>query len=82
MSKCKYCLREITPEVLAEKKRRKAENARASLAKAKANGNRPGRRKVRDDALIKQLRKDGLVIREIAALVGLSTTAIQKSLKS
>lgn len=79
---CKYCYRPITKAVLAEKKKRKADNARASRTKALARGTPFGRKKVRDDAQIKDLRDSGLTLREIAQVIGLSTTAVQRSLKS
>lgn len=79
---CKYCFSEYDVEVRAktayEKKRQNAIN---SAMKAKANGNKGGRKKIRDDKKIRQLRLSGLTIRQIAAEVNLSTTAVQRSLK-
>lgn len=79
---CKYCLRKITKAVLEKKRKLKADNARASLAKAKANGKICGRKKMRDDDLIKRLRAQGLSIRAIAREINMSTGAVQKGLKS
>ncbi|MBC7456954.1 MAG: hypothetical protein H7235_01655 [Bdellovibrionaceae bacterium] len=63
------------------KKSRKIANAKASSSKAKSRNHPLGRKKVRNDAEIRRLRKQGLTIREIAAKVGLSTTAVQKGLE-
>lgn len=57
------------------------ERVRAGLRRAKAQGKRIGRRKVRDDDQIRRLREDGLSIRAISKRVGLSTTAVQRALK-
>jgi len=81
MDTCKFCYRPMTEEILKEKQKRKIDNARASVAKAKANGNRLGRRKIRDDNQIRALRREGLSIRDIAAKIGLSTAAVQNGLK-
>lgn len=64
------------------KRNRKITNGRASLAKAKDRQHQTGRKKVRDDSFIHQLRQNGLTIREIASKIGLSTTAVQRSLKT
>jgi DNA invertase Pin-like site-specific DNA recombinase len=58
------------------------ERVRAGLRRARAQGKPLGRRKVRDDARIKRLRSEGLSIRQIAKAIGLSTTAVQRGLKS
>jgi DNA invertase Pin-like site-specific DNA recombinase len=58
------------------------ERVRAGLRRARAQGKRIGRRKVRDDAQIRRLRADGLSIRAIGKAVGLSTTAVQRALRS
>lgn len=83
MATCKFCYRKITKAVLAEKRRRKVENALNSTAKRIANGTKAGGRpKVRDDKQICALRKRGLSIRAIAKEIGLSTTAVMRGLKS
>lgn len=64
------------------KRNRKITNGRASLAKAKDRMHKTGRKKIRDDIYIQKLRRDGLTIREIASKIGLSTTAVQRSLKT
>lgn len=81
-AKCKFCLRPITKAVLRAKYQRKVDNARASAAKAKANGNHGGRKKIRDDEQIKNLRAKGLSMRAIAKVIGMSTATVQKGLKS
>ncbi len=66
------------------KKNRKITNARATTAKVKSQGKKvqTGRKKQRDDDVIRSLRKAGLTIREIAKRINLSTTAVQRSLKT
>lgn len=63
------------------KRSRKIENARASSYKAQNRGHRLGRKRIRDNSKIQKLRREGLTIREIAAQVHLSTTAVQRALK-
>lgn len=58
------------------------ERVKAGLKAAKANGKRLGRPKLRDDDAIHLLRTQGVSIRKIAAQLGVSTGAIQKSLGS
>jgi DNA invertase Pin-like site-specific DNA recombinase len=60
---------------------RRAENARASLIKAKERGSKLGRRKTRDDERVIEARLKGATIREIAAKFGISTTAVQRSIR-
>lgn len=52
------------------------------LEHAKARGVKLGRRKLRDDEAIHKLRKSGKSIRQIAKEHNVSTTAVQRSLKS
>jgi len=61
---------------------KKRENAKASIRKAKENGSRIGRNKIRNDENIAKLRKRGMTIRAIAKVEGVSTTAVQRALKS
>lgn len=65
------------------KKNRKITNARASSIKVKAKNVKfkTGRPKIRNDKEIHKLRVAGYSIREIALKIGLSTTAVQRSLK-
>lgn len=80
---CRHCGKDSSLKISdpVEYRRRKVANARASLAKMRANGKNGGRPKVRDDARIKELRNKGLSIREIAQACGVSTTAVQRGLK-
>lgn len=78
---CPYCSKPLSKALIDYKRRSKANNARASIAKAKANGSKMGREKVRDDAKILKLRRKGFSIRAIAWATGVSTTAVQRSLK-
>lgn len=82
--KCPHCSKETTLKISnpEEYRRRKILNAKRSRAKAKKNGTKLGRPKLRNDELIKKLRSDGLSIRAIALKVGLSTAAIQRGIRS
>jgi DNA invertase Pin-like site-specific DNA recombinase len=53
---------------------------RAGLDHARACGKRLGRPKLRDDAAIHRLRSEGESIRKIAAELGISAGAVQRSL--
>lgn len=66
------------------KKNRKITNAKASLQKAKSRNTimNSGRKKIRNDEQIRELRKAGFSIREIAKKIQLSTTAVQRALKA
>ncbi len=86
MKSCPYCYREITPEIEAEKAKRKADNARSSIQKARANGTPIGRPKKVNDTIVAKLRGTihrgkRLSIRQIAKEHGVSSAAIQQSLK-
>lgn len=78
---CPFCHRQITQAVLDKKRMLKTDNARASTKKRIANGTYAGPPKLRDDSWIKELRRQGLTIREIAKEIGLSTSAVQRGLK-
>jgi len=78
---CPRCRRVVTSSVLQEKYRRRVENARASLAKAKANGTKIGRPMSTNYDRIRSLRKAGLSIRAIAAREKTSTATVQRALK-
>jgi hypothetical protein len=78
---CRVCKRPITAKIILEKRLERAENARRSAAKAKANGKHLGRKKIRNDEEIEYLRRMGHSIREIAFKQKVSTTAIQRSLE-
>jgi len=69
--------------IKTDKKQRKIENALSSVRKYKASGRVKvcGRPKIRNDERIKLLREQGLSYIEIAKDQGISTTAIQRSLK-
>ena len=60
----------------------KSENAKVSQMKARASGIPLGRPKKRDDLIISSLRQQGLSIRDIAARTGVSTAAVQRSIKA
>lgn len=82
MKSCPYCYQQINwDELIAEKRRRKTENANNSRIKARKNGTKLGRPKKRDDELIYELRKQGLSYSSIAAKAGVSTAAVHRSLK-
>lgn len=84
MSKiCPHCGKETTLRIANPElyKKRKIENARNSIIKAKSNGTKMGRPKVRDDQVIAELRRQGKSIRAIAAIVGTSSSTVFQSLK-
>ncbi len=82
MKTCHFCQQPITKKVLAEKYKRKVENAKASAAKAKTNGTHlKTKLKKRNDEQIKALREQGLSLRVIAKIVGLSHHTVANSLK-
>lgn len=66
---------------LRMKKFRKIENAIASSFKAKSRNNRTGRKRIRNDQEISRLRNEGLTIAQISSTIGLSTTAVKRSLQ-
>jgi phage terminase large subunit GpA-like protein len=80
---CPYCHKDMRLKISnpEEYKRRKAANARASAAKALANGTHVGRKKIRNDEQIRHLRSLGKSIRQIAFECGVSTAAVQRGLK-
>lgn len=77
---CPRCKRIITQEIVDMLRKSKSDNAKASLAKAKANGSKIGRPKIRDDAKINELRCKGFTIREIAHALKISSAAVQRGL--
>jgi hypothetical protein len=79
VNNCHFCFRPITEEILAEKRRRKADNARASAAKSKAKGT-AGRKLIRDDDKIKAMRDRGMTFREISSTIGMSYQTVWNSL--
>jgi DNA invertase Pin-like site-specific DNA recombinase len=56
------------------------ERVRAGLAHAKKRGRKLGRRKERDDTAIRQLRAEGLSLRQISSRLGVSKGSIQQAL--
>lgn len=83
MKKCPYCKRTFTAKELADRRQERIQNALNSQAKAKRNGNKLGRKKIRDDGLIRWYRRHkGLTIRAIAEKTGISTASVQRALKT
>ena len=80
MKLCPYCYRPITEEVLAEKRKRKADNARLSQKKAAANGNSMGRTKMFSRDKAKLLRAKGYSYRDIGLELGVSSTSIHRAI--
>lgn len=83
--KCHSCgvelskaLKYTNPE---EYKRRKIENGRLSLSKARANGTKVGRRRTRNDSLVRELREKGFSMRKIAIEAKCSVGSVQRALK-
>ncbi len=81
---CNHCGKEIVPLKIsdpAEYKRRKSDNALLSLAKAKANGTRMGKKRKMDYPKIRELRAKGLTFKEISRELNCSTSPIQAALR-
>lgn len=78
---CPSCYRTVTASELAEKKRRKVLNALNSTTKRIANGTKSGPKQKfnRNEAIL--LKNKGLSLREIAKLMGVSSSAIHQGLK-
>ncbi len=80
---CNHCGEKVVPLKYsnpAEYKRRKAENAILSVAKARANGTRMGKKRKMDYEKIRELRAKGLTFREISIELNCSTSPIQAAL--
>ncbi|HXH75055.1 MAG TPA: recombinase family protein [Bacteriovoracaceae bacterium] len=69
------CLGEFEKSLLRER-------TMLGLEHARSKGIKLGRKKLRDDVAIHSLRKEGKSIREIARNLKISTTAVQRGLKS
>lgn len=82
MSECPYCKRQFTAKEIVERRQKRIQNALDSRNKAKANGNKLGRKKIRDDLSIRKLRALGYTIRFIANLQGISTASVMRALKT
>lgn len=78
---CPYCDEPLSGKTLMRKRRSAADNAHASRAKAKANGTKMGRPKKRDDKLIRELRRQGHSLRDVAIIARVSVGAVQRSIK-
>jgi len=66
--------------VAQRERERIKERVKAGLANARRQGKKLGRPKKRDDGRIRELRGQGMSIRQVALAVGLSTTAVQRAL--
>jgi DNA invertase Pin-like site-specific DNA recombinase len=78
---CSKCHQPL-PYTDEELRQSKIQNALNSQIKARARGTKLGRPKVRDDEIIKSLYADGHSIRTIAVMTGVSSSAVQRGLKS
>lgn len=67
--------------MLVEKRRRKVSNARASVRKAKENGNSVGRKSIVDWKLARELRGDYMKMTKIAEYFGVSKSSISAGFK-
>lgn len=71
---CPYCLRILTEDVFAEKKRR------ISVRRTNTTGLKPRKNQV-NYQLIRHLISQGKTVKEISLIVGCSTTPVLKTLK-
>lgn len=80
---CPYCKVPLSAETMEKKKQARIANALASVEKMKANGTyRGGPPRSRDDELIKELYAERVLsIRQIATLIGCSSSTVWKSLR-
>jgi DNA invertase Pin-like site-specific DNA recombinase len=77
---CPYCHRKLTPQVRQLKIKIKSDNARNSLAKAKANGVKIGRKRTIDYDKAKALRMAGFSIRKIAKEMKCPASTVQRAI--
>lgn len=73
--KCRAPISQKSIDIITKIKRENAMNM------GKGIKHKVGRKKIRDDDQIYFLRKSGLTLRAIAKIIGLSTTAVLRSLK-
>jgi len=81
MTRCPKCKKSYSKAELKQRREAKVKNLLKSLAKARRNGTKLGRKKIRDDDQIKKLRAQGFTLREIAAKIGLSMGTVQRGLE-
>lgn len=74
-------LERVIDAILAVKKNNKIENALRSTKIRNPNANKGGRPKKRKDEIIREKRKQGLTMREIAQQTGHSLMQVQRALK-
>lgn len=78
---CKHCGTPYSPEFVEQRRIQKGQRVRESLAMAKSLGEPVGRPRSADREYIREIRKTGLVMREIAQRVGCSLQTVQRALK-
>jgi hypothetical protein len=81
---CPYCLRPLSPEVIAIKKARKRQIGLNTLRLCKERGIKLGRKKsiARDDQAIKEMVNRGWTTRQIAAALGISQPSVIRGLRA
>lgn len=77
MKICSLCKRSFSDKELEDKKRKKSENIKKGLAKAK----NVGRPRIADYSKIIELRKSGLSIRVISRKLNISNGVVQRAIQ-
>ena len=77
MKKCKYCHQVLSDEYLAERKRLKG----LAISKGLLNSTNAGRKRGTNYEHIKDLRRQGMTIRNISKQVGCSNMTVQRAIK-
>ena len=78
---CSDLLVAIFGWIAKQERERISARVKAGQKRAKESGKKIGRPKKRNDFEIRELRAEGMTIRQIAQLVGLSSTAVQRAIK-
>lgn len=78
---CPHCGQWMSEDLLAEKRRLKAQRVSAALKEAWAQGGLVGRGRSANYDEIFELRKKGLTMREIAKRLSCSTFTVQRAIK-
>lgn len=80
--RCTHCKRPYSQEDMAKRKEAKIQNALNSRAKAEANGRKVVRKRKAIPLIVKEMRKQGFRVKDIAARLGCSVSAVHRALAS
>ena len=79
--RCPHCEQTLPRDFAEKRRKRRGENIAKGLERARQLGRHIGRPKSADHALIRELRKQGMSIRQIARRVCTSTSTVQYAIK-